>query len=143
MTNQEILDAISANPQLQALADENAFGPLSVALSAGRTQIASHYASERGILERFPSGPLAADALLSKLDAFSATNQPMASIVKRALKFLAQTEGLDLGSPATQDLLVALASAGIITTAERDGIRSMATVPAPVTAAEIEIALRG
>lgn len=143
MTNQEILDAISASPELQALATVNAFGPLADALSAGRTRIASHYASERGILERFPDGPLAADALLSKLDAFAATSQPMASIVKRALKFLAQTEGLDLGSSATQDLLAALAAAGVITTAERDGIRSMATVPAPVTAAEIEIALRG
>lgn len=142
MTPQQIRDAIAASPELQDLAAVNAYGPIATALSVGRTKIASHFASERGVLERFPDGPVAADTLLAKLEAFAATAHPLASIVKRALKFLAQAEGLDIGAPATQGLIDALTASGIITTTERDGLRAMATQPAPVNVAEVEAALR-
>lgn len=122
-------------------ADNRQDAAIAAVLSVGRTKLASHFASERGVLERYPGGPVEADALLTKLEAFAATAHPMASIVKRALKFLAQAEGLDLGSPATQGLIAQLQAGGVITTAERDGLAAMATRPDPITPAAVEAAL--
>lgn len=143
MTPQQIRDAIEADPALQAMAAAGNTQAIADALSAGRTRVVSHFASERGILERFPLGPIAGDALLTKLDTFAATAHPMASIVRRALKFLGQPEGLDIGSAATQGLLDQLALGGVMTAEERAGLRAMATVADPVTHTEVGAALMG
>ena len=143
MTHAEILAAIAASPELQALAAAGDTQGIADVLSVGRTKTVSHFASERGILERFPLGPLAGDALLAKLEAFAATAHPMARIVGRALRFLAQPEGLDIGSAATQDLLDSLAAGGVITAEERAGLAAMATVPDPVSHTEVGAALQG
>lgn len=111
------------------------------ALSVGRTAVVSQFVSERGILERYPHGPVEADALITALEAFGATAHPMASIVRRALKFLAQPEGLDLGSPATQGLIDQLAAGGVLTTTQRDGLRTMATAAAPIDINDLSRAL--
>lgn len=143
MTPTEIRAAIAASAELQALQAQGSVGAIARSLSVGRTKIVSHFASERGVLERFPGGPIAADALLSKLEAFAATAHPMASIVKRALKFLAQAEGLDIGSPATQGLLTQLSAGGVLTTEEVAGLRAMATAAYVVTDADVDAAIRG
>lgn len=142
MTPQEIRDAVAASPTLQALQADGRINAIASALSSGKTKVVSHFASERGILERYPGGPIEADALLSKLETFSQTAHPMASIVKRALKFLAQPEGLDIGSPAVQALLAQM-SGSVLTAEEVAGLRAMATVPNPLTDAEVEAAIRG
>ncbi len=110
-------------------------------LSAGRTRVVSHFASERGILERYPHGPLLADALLAALEGFAQTQHPMARIVGRALKFLAQPEGLDIGSPATQGLLDQLTAGGVLTAQQRDGLRAMATQADPISEFDVRRAL--
>lgn len=143
MTAQQIRDAIAASPELQAHAAAGNHQAIAEALSVGRTKVAQHFASERGILERFQGGPLAGDALISKLEAFGATAHPMASIVRRALKFLGHPEGLDVGSAATQGLLDALEAGGVITTTERAGLRMMATVPDPISHETVTAAIRG
>lgn len=143
MTPEQIRDAIAASAELQALQAAGNVDAIARALSAGRTKIGSHFASERGILERFPAGPLPADALLTKLEVFAASGHPMASIVKRALKFLGQPEGLDVGSPATQGLLVALQAGGVITQDELDGLRAMATVEDPIAREQVTEAIYG
>lgn len=143
MTPQEIRDAIIASPELQALEQAGNWQGIADALSTGRTKIASHFASERGILERYPLGPIAGDELLAALEAFATTQHPMARIVGRALKFLAQPEGLDIGSSATQGLLDQLMAGGVITQAQRDGLRAMATVPDVVTWPEVKAASEG
>lgn len=143
MTAAEILAAIAASPQLQAIAAAGDTQAIADALSAGRTKVVGHFASERGILERFPLGPLAGDALLAKLETFAQTGHPMARIVSRALKFLAQPEGLDIGAATTQGLLDQLAVGGVITTDERAGLAAMATVPDPVSHTEVGAALQG
>jgi hypothetical protein len=125
---------------VEAMAKDRAIAEI---ISAGRTKTVSHFASERGVLERYPGGPLEADTLLGKLEAFAQTTHPMARIVGRALKFLAQPEGLDVGSPATQTLLGQLAAGGVITATERAGLQAMATVPDPVTAEQVGRAIRG
>lgn len=109
-------------------------------LSVGRTRVQSHFASERGILERYPGGPLEADALLASLEGFATTAHPMARIVGRALKFLAQPEGLDIGSPATQSLLDQL-TPGVLTVEQRADLRAMATVNDPITHTQVGAAL--
>lgn len=143
MTPQEIRDAIAASAELQGYQAAGNVEAIARAVSIGRVKIASHFASERGILERFPAGPIAADALLQKLEAFSASGHAMASIVKRALKFLAQAEGLDIGSPATLGLIDALMAGGVITQAERDGLRAMATVSDPIAREAVTEAIYG
>jgi hypothetical protein len=142
MNKTEILAAIAADPALQALVAAGDTQGIADALSLGRTKVVSHFASERGILERFPLGPLAGDALLAKLEDFSVTAHPMARIVKRALKFLAQPEGLDIGSPATQGLLDALAAGGVISTEERAGLTAMATRADPVVHTDVGAAIK-
>lgn len=143
MTHADILAAIAASPELRALAAAGDTQGIADALSVGRTKTVSHFASERGILERFPLGPLAGDALLAKLELFAQSAHPMARIVGRALKFLAQPEGLDIGSAATQGLLDALAAGGVITAEERAGLAAMATVHDPVSHTEVGAALQG
>lgn len=110
-------------------------------LSAGRTKLVSHFASERGILDRYPGGPIAADAMLVKIEAFAQSQHPLASIVKRALKFLAQPDGIDLGSSAVQALLGQLAAGNVITADERAGLLAMATQPDPITTHQVSDAL--
>lgn len=143
MTPDAIRAAVAASPELLALAQADPPGTEAIAqaLSAGRTHLVSHFASERGILDRYPGGPMAADALLAKLEAFVQSGHPVARLVSRALKFLAQPEGLDLGAGATQALLAQLAAGGVITDAERDGLRAMAIAPDPVAEFDVRCAL--
>ena len=134
LTSEEVaqITPLVAVGNVQAIAD---------ILSVGRTKVVSHFASERGILERYPLGPIAADELLAALEVFATTQHPMARIVGRALKFLAQPEGLDIGSPATQGLLDQLQVGGVITEAQRNGLRQMATVANPVTREQVTEAI--
>lgn len=143
MNPSEIRAAIAASAELQALQAEGNVDAIARTLSAGRTKVASHFASERGVLERFPGGPIAADALLSKLEAFAATAHPMASIVRRAMKFLAQAEGLDIGSPVTQGLLAQLGAGGVLTAEEVSGLRAMALTADPITREQVTEAVYG
>jgi hypothetical protein len=106
-------------------------------LSSLNLRVQSHFASERGLMERFPGGPLAADALLTKLEQASEQASPFASLLRRALKFLAQPEGLDIGAPATQAMLTQLAAANVITAVELAGLRHMATSPKSLTEQEV------
>lgn len=91
-----------------------------------RVKTVSTMISERGILEKYVDGPLAADAVLAKLEAFSVSGHPLASIVKRALKFLANPEGLDIGAPATQGMLSQLGAGGVITADEATKLKALA-----------------
>lgn len=91
-----------------------------------RVRTVSTMISERGILEKYPDGPLAGDAVLAKLEAFGASGHPLASIVKRALKFLANPEGLDVGSTATQMLITQLGAGGVISVDEANKLKALA-----------------
>ena len=91
-----------------------------------RVRTVSTMISERGVLEKYPDGPLAGDAVLAKLEAFSVSGHPLASIVKRALKFLSNPEGLDVGSAATQMLITQLGAGGVITVDEAAKLKALA-----------------
>lgn len=112
-------------------------------LSAGRTMVAEAYVSERGILDRWPTGPVAADAFLVKLETFAASAHPLASVVSRALRFLQMPEGLNIGSQATLAMLGALATAGAISKTEADNVAALGRVADPLTVAAVSAALNG
>lgn len=125
-----IRQAIAASPSLLALVPNTQ--AIADAMSMGRTIVQSRRMSEAGVLEKYPGGPVAADAVLAKLEAFVASAHPLAGVVRRALRFLAQPEGLDIGSGATRAMLDALAVGGAITPAEAELLKGLAAVPDPV-----------
>lgn len=122
-----LFEEIQAKCTPAQLAEKN-YHVIAAAVNAGRTGTVttSRLISERGILESYSDGALAADAVLAKLEAFSLTAHPMASIVKRAMKFLGQPEGLDIGSVTTQSLITALGAYSVITVDEATKLNALA-----------------
>lgn len=112
-------------------------------LSVGRTRIASRSLSERAILAEYPAGPVAADAVLVKLETYASAGQPLSSVLNRALRLLRDPEGLDFGAAAVRSMLDALAAAGAITGDESAALQGLALTPDPVTAADVSRAVRG
>lgn len=86
--------------------------------------------SERGLLAQYADGPVAADAVISKLEAFAQTPHALASVVRRALKFLGTPEGIDLGSAATHAMLDALQADSVLTADEVAKIKALSLQPA-------------
>ncbi len=85
--------------------------------------------SERGIMECYADGAVAADALLQKIEAFSQTAHPAAGAVRRALKFLAQPEGIDIGAASTRSMIDMLAGGGVISAAEAAHLKAIGERP--------------
>ena len=137
-----LLEEIQAACTLQEIADKN-YHVIAAKVNATRTPITTTYlVSERGIMNDYVDGPLAADSVLSKLEAFAATAHPLASITKRALKFLATPEGLDIGAPTTQAMIDALVAVTAITASEGTKLKALApTVPNTVTWEQCQAAL--
>jgi predicted nucleic acid-binding protein len=122
-----LLEEIQATCTVEQIAEKN-YHVIAAAINANRTGTVTttRLISERGILESYSDGALAADAVLAKLEAFSLTGHPMASIVKRAMKFLGQAEGLDIGSATTQALITALGAGGVLTVDEAAKLNALA-----------------
>lgn len=102
---------------------------IAATLNVDRTKVVSTMITERGILAKYQDGAAAADAILTKLETFATAGHPMSSIVARALKFLANTGGIDVGDAATRGLLDALAAGNVITVDEATKLKSLAVVP--------------
>jgi hypothetical protein len=111
----------------EQLAQPRNYHTICALVNAQRTPTTlSRMISARGILEKYPDGPVAADIVLSKLETFAAAGQTYSSIVGRALKFLDQSEGLDIGSPATQSLITMLGAGGVLTSDEATKLKALA-----------------
>lgn len=110
-------------------------------LSVARTEVRQTRVSEAGLLERWPDGPVAADAFLAKLEAFADTAHPAAGVVRRALRFLALAEGLDLGAAATHIMLDTLAAGDVVTQGEAAAAKALSHHPAPIALADVSRAL--
>lgn len=141
MTETEIRELVSGSAELQALLPDHA--AVAAAISQNRKVLRSTFHSERGILEKYPEGPIAADILLSKLEAFASAGHPLSSIVKRALKFMAQAEGLDIGSASTQGMITQLGIGGVLTVNEANNLKNMALKPEVISSYEVAAALEG
>lgn len=118
---EEILSKCTAQ-QIQ----ERNFHTIAATVNVGRTKTVSTMISERGIMDKYADGPVAADAVLAKLETFANSGAPGSGPLKRALKFLAQAEGLDIGASTTRAQLDALASAGVITLDESNKLKALA-----------------
>lgn len=110
-------------------------------LNAGRTRYAETRKVEIGVIGAYPGGPLEADALLAKLEAHADAGLPLSRLVGRALRAMAVEPGLNFGDPATHGMLDALAAAGVITSAEAANLKSIASVPDPISRDVISRAL--
>lgn len=122
---------------------------IAVILSAGRTEVYSRMTSARGLAEMMPGGPLAAEAVLLKLEgardamlaSADAQQRVLGSLMRRQLVFLSG-EGLDFGSGALRVMLDQFVALGILTAGEVAGLKSIAVRPAPVTPQQVSDALR-
>lgn len=117
-------------------------------LSQGRTEVRARMTSARGIAERMPGGPIAAEVVLLKLEGardamLASANQNdvvLGSLLRRQLSFLAG-EGLDFGSAALRSMLDQFVVAGILTSGEVAALKAIAEQPAPVDLTAISEAL--
>lgn len=113
----------------------------------GRTRVVSPtMVNARTIMARL--GAAAGATILDKLDAAKAGSPP----IKWVFQFITQGEGIDVGHAETRAMLDQLASAGVLTAAEADAIKTLAVVQAsraevlfgqPVSDRDVSIALRG
>jgi len=150
MTPDQIRAAISADPVLVAMAHESPPNTQGIAdaLSAGRTKVGSCIISARGLAGRFPAGPLAAEAVLLKLEAARDTmlqseSEPVklaGSLLRRQLTFL-MGEGLDFGDAALRSMLDTFQAQMILTQSEVAGLKSLANEPDPVSECEVRVAV--
>ena len=102
------------------------FHVIAAKVNVGRTRTNSLMISERGIMDKYPDGASAADAVLTKLETFANSGAPGSGPVKRAMKFLAQPDGIDIGAASTQAQLTALGAAGVLTVDEANKLKGLA-----------------
>lgn len=148
MTPQEIRDAIAASPELQALGTNTQ--AIADALSVGRTRVVYKLISARGLAAGLAGGPLAAEAILLKLegarDAMLASadqqQRVIGSLLRRQLGFLSG-DGLDFGSPALLGMLDQFVGLGILTQGEVDALKELTVEPDLITHTQVGAALLG
>ena len=85
--------------------------------------------TERGVLAHYVDGPVAADAVMTKLDTYASGSQSLSSVVKRAMRLLGN-DGIDMGSAATRSMLDALQADGVITADECTKLKALGIQPA-------------
>jgi hypothetical protein len=91
----------------------------------GGTRLQYRLLSARGILADYADGPMAAAAMLDKLEAASVS----VSAIKWVMTFL-KSDGIDIGHPATQGMIDQLAAGGVLTTTEATNLKALGIVPA-------------
>ena len=86
--------------------------------------------AELDVVGEYPTGPVDGDAVLTKLEVFSATTDPLASLVRRALKILSQSDGINIGDPSIQAMLDQLQQNNVLTSTEATSLKGLAIQPA-------------
>lgn len=138
MTPQEIRDAIAADPELQALAAEGRVGDIAAALSVGRSKLGTLSVGD------FASWAAATGMRAVIEDHALNAQSPMRSVALALRDVLVGgTSGIRMDLPGNQAMLQAWVDAGELTTAARDDLLALASVPDPVTAAAVSDALEG
>ena len=110
-------------------------------LSTGRTKYVTTRKVAIGVVGAYPGGPLEADILLDKLEAYALAQSTLSRLVGRAMAALAAEPGLDLGDPSTHAMLGALAQAGVITADEAAALKSIASVADQISTQQVSDAL--
>lgn len=110
-------------------------------LSAGRTKYVTTRKVAIGVVGAYPGGPIAADAVLGKLEAYAQSGAALSRLVGRAMGALSAEPGLDLGDPATHAMLGALVQSAVIEQSEAAALMSIASVSDPLTTQQVSDAL--
>jgi hypothetical protein len=125
---------IEANPACADAVTAKDLDVIASIISAGRKTLQSRFVTARTILaECGANGP----SILDALEAASAGN----IAVKWALQFLGRDSGLDVGNPVTQAMIDQLVAGGALTGAQGDALKGLASLPAPVSRSDVELAL--
>lgn len=127
-------------PGPEAVARDRAIAEI---MSAGRTRLAPTRIGELGVLAKYPGGPVAADLVLGKLEAYASAAAQYSRLVARALRGLASADGLDFGDASTQAMLHVIDADGVIDATEAAALRGLALVPDPISPDQVSRALRG
>lgn len=111
-------------------------GEIARLLSEGRTQVISLAGGVGTVLREL--GPARGGEVLTALESLGAS-MPAA---RWALELL-RTANADFGGSETRDFIDQLIVGGVLTGEEGDKLKSVAVVPAPVTATQVAAALAG
>lgn len=140
----------AGDAEFAALVDPQTFDAVAAAaaLSVGRTRLASHLITERGVISAL--GPVAGEAALSGLESFAAATLPDGHPlqaahpgIKRVLSWLKPpSDGIDIGDPLTQSLLDTMVLIGVLTAPSAAVIKALAMRPDPVSADAVIAAMR-
>jgi hypothetical protein len=127
MTIDEIRATILASPELRAHVAAGDDQSLADALADILPRIPTReLMTERSLFAKL--GPIVADTILSKLEAFSTTGMPGASVMARGLKWLVpQAGGVDFQHPALLALLEGLVAANTLTQEEFIALSELGT----------------
>ncbi len=150
-----LLTEIQAKCTPQMIAAQE-HGQIATIVSAGRkAPDTSTKFSSLGISERFPAlgglpGPLAAENVFQKLEAFAAAAIAGADPVGKLLggacvRQMAhlKASGMAIGSPAVKSMLDAIVARNGLTQDESDALVGVALVDAPVSVQEVITAMKG
>jgi len=141
MNAQQIRLLILANPQLRAMVEAGEDERLGEALLEVAPRIATgELFTERAIFAAL--GPVMADSILTKLEAFAKSSMPGSSMVARGIRWLSPAEGgVDFQHPALRALLEGLVTQGILTQEEFESLALLGTKRATIASDELREAL--
>lgn len=127
-------DRIHARGDLDAMRVARDLDGLVAALnSAPEMVVQQRFVTARAVMASCPDG----NAILDVLDAAA----PQNSAVRRALAFLQQEAGLDVGDPYTQRMIDQLALEGVLTGDQAGQLKALALKPLYVDRLEVEAAM--
>lgn len=138
MKQQQIRDAIAADPALQALEAQGRVADIAAALSVGRTRLGTVSVGD------FASWAAATGMRAVIEDHAVDLQSPMRSIALALRDVLnGATVGIRMDLAANQQMLDAWVASGALTVANRDALLTLATVPDPVATNDVSDALEG
>ena len=148
LTIAEITAAISASPELTAMANNGETQKLADTLNATVTRVASTVLTTQEVINRYPDGPMAAETLLLKIEAardamLASANdnvKTLGSLLRRQLVFM-NAQGADFGGPALRLVFDQMAARNALTSAEVAALKSFAR-PDVVTHTQIGEAIK-
>lgn len=138
-TQQTALEALAGRAMTAAevtLATQREDSALAASLSVGLTATVSPtWVSARTVLAYCTDGAAILDALAGAASTVSA--------VKWALPYIQGTDGIDMGLPASIQMLNQLQAANVLTTAQVTELKNLAVKPAPISVSTVSNILNG
>ena len=142
MTPSELKSLIESDAEATALANAGNDEACAVRCGVIAPQLrVETVLTERGLYQKL--GATVAETILQKLEGFAATQDPMAAVVSRFLRWLEPVNGgADWGQPEALQMCQALMLGGLLTEAECDAIDSLSLASQTFNAAQIAEAWR-